>query len=134
MFYELYAQGIITLSTLLISLALLALILIFSIILYRSRIIISMKYFSFAVLFSAGVCFFLPPELWLKVAAVMIVFGFVQGIILCLFVKLSGIGGINLKYSHARIAFVGINETLSADVKIRRFSFLAKYFSYYIEG
>ena len=41
MFYELYAQGIITLSTLLISLALLALILVFSVILYRSRIIIS---------------------------------------------------------------------------------------------
>ena len=106
MFYELYAQGIITLSTLLISLALLALILVFSVILYRSRIIISMKYFSFAVLLSAGVCFFLPPELWLKVAAVMIVFGFVQGILLCLFAKLSGIGSINLKFSHASISFV----------------------------
>lgn len=134
MFYELYAQGIITLSTLLISLALLAVILVFSVILYRSRIFISMKYFSFAILLSAGVCFFLPPELWLKIAAVMIVFGFIQGILLCLFMKLSGIDGINLKYSHARIAFVGIDETLSAEVKIRRLFFLSKFFNYYIEG
>ena len=134
MFYELYAQGIITLSTLLISLGLFALILVFSIILYRSRIFLSMKYFSFAVLISAAVCFFLPPELWLKITAVMILSGFVQGIVLHFFVRLSGINEIDLKYSHARIAFVGINEELSAEIKIKRFAYLAKYFCYNIEG